>query len=53
MNDVLKFNGDPSLVVDYILKIFKYTLEINVVHDYSLIWIFINSFVEYQMDWIQ
>ena len=39
-DDCTKFDGDPSLVITNVVKLLKYTLEINVIRENFLIRLF-------------
>lgn len=47
------FDGDPSLVIDHIVILLKYTLEINVICEDALMGLFNGSFEINQMQWSQ
>lgn len=48
-----KFNGDPSSVVDHVVKFLKNTSKINMVHEDALMSLFINSLREDWRDWLK
>jgi len=52
LKDCPKFYGDPSLSISHVVKFLKYTLEINVIDEYTLMRLFTYSLEAREGDWV-
>jgi hypothetical protein len=53
LDDLPRYDGDPSLVIPHIENFLRYVLEINVIHEDVMMRLFVSSFVTEQCNWVR